>query len=140
MGSQLFDCSIFQRLWAGASKPVCDVEICKHAVNKGQAPVVYGDGSQIRSFCHVDDAVRGFVDVGLAPETQNEIINIGNNHEPISMRDLAQRVIKNSGKALLPKFVSLEQSDRAVSREISRRIPDIAKARVCWVCSQYFIG
>lgn len=97
-------------------------------VVNNEAPIIYGDGEQVRSFCYVEDAARGLVDA-LLTETNGEVFNIGNDREPISMKDLANKVIELSGKSLIPDFVSYEQSDRESSREISKRIPCIKKAK-----------
>jgi len=97
-------------------------------VTNDEPPTIYGDGEQVRSFCYVEDAVRGLVDALLAKEC-GEIFNIGNNREPISMKDLANKVIKLSGKSITPQFVNYEQSDRKSSREIEKRIPSIEKAK-----------
>lgn len=90
-------------------------------------PVVYGDGSQIRSFCFVEDAAEGAAKALLTDK--NQIFNIGNDKESISMKDLAYKVIKISGKKIEPEFISMSESDRQSSREIKRRIPCIDKAR-----------
>jgi nucleoside-diphosphate-sugar epimerase len=97
-------------------------------VVNNEAPIIYGDGEQVRSFCYVEDAARGLVDA-LLTETRGEVFNIGNDREPISMKDLANKVIELSGKSLTPEFVSYERSDRESSREILKRIPCIKKAK-----------
>lgn len=99
-----------------------------HRVTNDEAPIIYGDGSQARSFCYVEDAARGFVDA-LFSEHHGQVFNIGNDTEPISMKELAERVIKLSGKPLEPQFVGYEQSDRKSSREIENRIPSLDKAK-----------
>jgi UDP-glucose 4-epimerase len=93
-----------------------------------EPPVIYGDGEQSRSFCYVTDAACGIVDA-LLSETQGEIFNIGNDREPISMKDLAYKLIQLSGKSLQPEFIDYEESDRESSREIEKRIPSIEKAK-----------
>lgn len=99
-----------------------------HRVINNESPVIYGDGNQVRSFCYVEDAARGLVDA-LLHECHGETFNIGNDNEPISMKDLAMRVIDLSGKSLQPQFVCYEQSDRKSTREIECRIPAIEKAK-----------
>jgi len=93
-----------------------------------EPPVIYGDGEQSRSFCYVPDAARGIVDA-LLSETQGEVFNIGNDREPISMKDLAHKLIRLAGKSLQPEFIDYEESDRESSREIEKRIPSIEKAK-----------
>ena len=93
-----------------------------------EPPVIFGDGEQSRSFCYVTDAARGIVDA-LLSETQGEVFNIGNDREPISMKDLAHKLIRLAGKSLQPEFIDYEESDRESSREIGKRIPSIEKAK-----------
>ncbi len=101
-----------------------------HNVRRGIAPEVYGDGTQIRSFCHVDDAAPCAARLALSRQDIAErVFNIGNDQEPISMRDLAQRAISAAGLKLEPHFVPFKDSDRAATREIHRRVPDISLAR-----------
>jgi UDP-glucose 4-epimerase len=97
-------------------------------VVNNEPPVIYGDGEQNRSFCYVADAARGIVDA-LLSETQGETFNIGNDREPISIKDLAYKLIRLSGKSLQPEFIDYEESDRESSREIGKRIPSIEKAK-----------
>ncbi|UCH95025.1 MAG: NAD-dependent epimerase/dehydratase family protein [Candidatus Aminicenantes bacterium] len=97
-------------------------------VVNNKPPIIYGDGEQVRSFCYVEDAARGLV-AALLTEQDGQVYNIGNNQEPISMKDLANKLIAISGKSITPEFVSYENSDRKSSREVSKRIPSIEKAR-----------
>jgi UDP-glucose 4-epimerase len=98
------------------------------AVKQGQPPNIYGEGDQIRCFCHVKDAAAGVVKALFSPQASEEIINIGNNLEQITILELAEKVIRLSGKDLRPKKISFSQSDREVGREIFHRIPSIKKA------------
>ncbi len=94
-----------------------------------KSPVVYGEGSQIRSFCFVDDAVEGAAKALLADVGDNQTFNIGNDREPIAMKDLAEKIIAISGKNVKSAFVPMAESDRKPEREIQRRIPCIDKAK-----------
>ena len=82
---------------------------------------VYGDGSQIRSFCFVSDLVEGLVKLFLK-EKVNEPINIGN-PMPISMGQLAQEVIELTGSNSKITYLPLPQDDPR------QREPDISKAK-----------
>ncbi|MFH1202779.1 MAG: NAD-dependent epimerase/dehydratase family protein [Candidatus Omnitrophota bacterium] len=99
------------------------------SVISGDSPTIYGDGKQIRSFCHVKDTAGGVWLALVKDLPQGEIFNIGNDKEPITMLDLANKIIKISGKKIEPKFVNWKDSDRTASRDIIKRIPDITKAR-----------
>ena len=82
---------------------------------------VYGDGSQIRSFCFVSDLVEGLVKLFLK-EKVNEPINIGN-PMPITMVQLAQEVIELTGSNSKITYLPLPEDDPR------QREPDISKAK-----------
>lgn len=82
---------------------------------------VYGNGSQIRSFCFVSDLVEGLVKLFLK-EKVNEPINIGN-PTPITMGQLAQEVIELTGSNSKITYLPLPQDDPR------QREPDISKAK-----------
>ncbi len=100
-----------------------------HLVKNGIPPKIYGKGNQTRAFCFVNDAVEGTYLALIDNDANSEIINIGNNTEPISIENLAKKVIKISGKDIKPDYVPMEDSDRTEKREIVKRIPDISKAK-----------
>jgi UDP-glucuronate decarboxylase len=83
---------------------------------------LYGDGSQTRAFCYVDDLVDGFIRImATGPETTGPI-NIGNPHE-IPVRELAERVIRLTGSRSRIVLRPLPQDDPL------QRCPDITLAR-----------
>jgi len=81
---------------------------------------VFGDGSQTRSFCYVDDQVRGLV--ALAESDAHLPINIGNPDE-YTLLQLAETVIEVAGSRSEIVFEALPVDDPKV------RQPDISKAR-----------
>jgi UDP-glucose 4-epimerase len=99
------------------------------AVKDGRPPEVYGAGDQVRCFCHVKDAADGVVRALLSHRTGGEIINLGNDAEPITMGELADKVVQAAGKKMTPRRVSFSESDREEGREVFNRIPSIEKAR-----------
>ena len=86
----------------------------------GEPITVFGDGSQTRSICYVDDLVEGIFRLLLSGE--NNPVNIGNPDE-ISMLDLAKEIIEISGSSSEIIFTSLPEDDPKV------RQPDITKAK-----------
>jgi UDP-glucose 4-epimerase len=98
------------------------------AVAREERPIVYGPGTQVRSFCYVDDAVRCCALALFADGLSSWIFNVGNGSEPITMAELAEQVIAHSGLNLTPAFVSFSGSDRTDGREIWNRIPDVKLA------------
>lgn len=100
------------------------------AIQDGQSPVVYGDGSQRRAFCYVEDISAGVIQALFSPKANGETFNIGNDREPISMIDLANTVTRVLNRPdLSPKKVPHSEGDRSASRDIQDRRPDISKAR-----------
>jgi len=83
---------------------------------------VYGDGSQTRSFCYVDDTIEGLRRMMRTKEAGGEIINIGNPAE-YAVLDVAKLVIRLTGTASGIVFHPLPQDDPR------QRRPDIAKAK-----------
>jgi len=89
---------------------------------KGEEITLYGDGSQTRSFCYVDDLVRGLISLMETPDSVTGPINIGNPSE-FTIRQLAENVIDLTGSKSKLVFRPLPQDDPR------QRQPDITKAR-----------
>ena len=89
---------------------------------KGQDITIYGEGSQTRSFCYVDDLIEGFIRLMDSPDAITGPINLGNPNE-FTIRQLAERVIALTGaKSKLVKR-PLPADDPM------QRKPDITKAK-----------
>jgi dTDP-glucose 4,6-dehydratase len=91
-----------------------------------QAPLtVFGDGSQTRSLCYVDDLVRGLA--LMLDSTEPGPINLGNPVE-LSVREIAELIRRSAGSSSEIQLYPLPQDDPA------RRRPDItlARARLDW--------
>ena len=87
---------------------------------EGKPLTVFGDGSQTRSFCFVDDLVRGLV--LLAESGEHLPVNIGNPQER-TLLDLAETVVRVTGSPSKIVFEALPVDDPQV------RQPDITRAR-----------
>ena len=84
---------------------------------------IYGDGSQTRTFCYVDDTVEACMMAHADITYINDVINIGSDVE-ISILDLARTVIRVTGSNSPIQFLPpLSEGD------MSRRCPDISKMR-----------
>ena len=81
---------------------------------------VFGDGSQTRSFCYVDDLVEGIYRLLLSDYSSP--MNIGNPNE-ISLKDFAEEVLKLTGNTVKIVYKELPIDDP------KQRQPDITKAR-----------
>jgi UDP-glucuronate decarboxylase len=89
---------------------------------QGQPITIYGEGTQTRSFCFVDDLVEGLMRLMDTPDNVTGPVNIGNPHE-ITVRELAERVIALCGAGVALEKRPLPQDDP------TRRCPDIGLAR-----------
>jgi len=85
-----------------------------------QPVTVFGDGSQTRSFCYVDDLIRGLI--GLAESDIHEPVNIGNPNE-LSLLEMAKLVVELTGSRSEIHHEALPVDDPQV------RQPDITRAR-----------
>ncbi|OPF63507.1 UDP-glucuronic acid decarboxylase family protein [Hydrogenophaga sp. H7] len=63
---------------------------------RGEDITIYGDGSQTRSFCYVDDLIEGFVRLMASPDGVTGPINLGNPNE-FTIRQLAEAVLAKVG-------------------------------------------
>ena len=88
--------------------------------------IVFGEGEQIRCFCHVEDAVRALVLVLDAPEAVGQVFNIGNS-EQISILELAQKVIDVTESKSVIKKIPYVQAYPKGFEDMQKRVPDIAK-------------
>ncbi len=87
---------------------------------RGEDLTVFGDGSQTRSFCYVDDQVEGIYRLLLSDYV--EPVNIGNPHE-ISISDFAEEIIKLTGTTQKVIYKDLPVNDPM------QRQPDITLAK-----------
>jgi UDP-glucuronate decarboxylase len=89
---------------------------------QGDDITLFGDGSQTRAFCYVDDLISGLMGLMATGDEFTGPMNIGNPHE-IPVRELAERVIRLTGSRSSIVFKPLPQDDP------TQRCPDITLAR-----------
>ncbi|MBR8055354.1 UDP-glucuronic acid decarboxylase family protein [Burkholderia vietnamiensis] len=89
---------------------------------RGDDITLYGDGSQTRAFCYVDDMVDGLIRMMATPADLTGPINLGNPHE-IAVSELAQVILRLTGSKSRLVFRPLPQDDP------TQRCPDIGLAR-----------
>jgi UDP-glucuronate decarboxylase len=89
---------------------------------KGEPITIYGDGSQSRSFCYVDDLIEGMIRLMESPAEFTGPVNIGNPDE-FTMIELAEKVLGHVGGPSKLVFRPLPADDPR------QRQPDIALAR-----------
>lgn len=89
---------------------------------KGEDITIYGDGSQTRSFCYVDDLIEGMLSAMAQTSEFSGPVNIGNPKE-FAIRALAEEIISITGSSSIIKTLKLPEDDPR------QRQPDIAMAR-----------
>jgi dTDP-glucose 4,6-dehydratase len=87
---------------------------------KGESLTVFGDGSQTRSFCYVDDLVEGIYRLLLSD--YHLPVNIGNPAE-ITIKEFGEEIARLAGVEFVPSYHPLPENDPM------KRRPDITKAR-----------
>ena len=102
--------------------------MCKKILESDKELKIWGDGSQIRSFCYIDDLMKG-LDL-LIEQNINEPINIGSS-EAVTMTELADMLLKISGKNLEKIYQPTEptgcwkrSSDNTLIKQLTKWEPD----------------
>ena len=90
-----------------------------HQALTGEPLTLYGDGTQTRSFCYVDDEVTGLL--ALLDGRSSTPVNIGNPHE-VTMRELATLVLELTGSTSTDRqhAAAERRSARAATRHLAR--------------------
>lgn len=92
------------------------------AALRGDDLEVHGDGTQIRSWCYIDDFVDALLRVIVLPQAAGESFNIGNPRNTLTIYDLAKRVIDLLDSKSRVRFAAIDFSD------IDVRVPRLRKA------------
>ena len=117
------DYTIFRFFNTYGPKQSTDFVMSKFIKNAlaGNDITIFGDGSQTRTFCYVDDNIDSCVNAFNTDKTLNDVINIGGNVE-ITMLELAEKIIKQTkSKSKIIFLPALEEGD------MLRRFPDTTK-------------
>jgi UDP-glucose 4-epimerase len=95
---------------------------------RGEPITIFGDGTQQRCFCDVNDVVRAIVGLAEHPDAAGRVFNVGG-HEEISIRQLADRVktITNSPSELV--YVPYSEAYTPGFEDMYRRVPDTTRIR-----------
>ena len=94
----------------------------------GRDLIVHGDGAQQRCFCHVQDVVEALAGLMDCPEASGGVFNVGSTHE-ISIRELAELVIRLTNSRSSLRFVSYAQAYGDGFEDMQRRVPSLAKVQ-----------
>lgn len=88
---------------------------------RGERLTIYGDGSQTRSLCYVEDLIGGMQSLMESLEARGEVVNLGSMDE-LRVSEIAERILQSVGRRLTVEYRPLPADDPV------QRKPDIAKA------------
>jgi UDP-glucose 4-epimerase len=94
----------------------------------GKPITVFGDGTQLRSFCHVLDTAAGLISLLDSDEVIGDVYNIGAQNE-ISIRGLAELIIELTGSTSPITYMPYGLAYEPGFEDMERRLPDISKIR-----------
>jgi len=90
--------------------------------------VVHDDGRQVRCFAHVSDVVRAIIGLMDRQQAVGRVLNIGSD-QPISILELARRVIAAVDPSLAIKFVDYAEAYADDFEDCRHRVPDLTRLR-----------
>jgi UDP-glucose 4-epimerase len=93
----------------------------------GEPLTVFGSGEQIRCFCHVLDVVPALVALAACDAATGRAVNIGRT-EPVSIDELAKRVIARTGSSSTIERHTYEEIYGRGYEDLQRRVPDCGLA------------
>lgn len=121
MGAQIISLRYFNVVGLGRKQAYSGVvPRFLNRLKKGKAPIIYGNGTQIKDFVFVHDVVKANL-AAMLGSVKSDFFNIGSG-KPISITDLAHLMIKMSGKSLKPKYTDPRPGDAKMC------VADISKA------------
>jgi UDP-glucose 4-epimerase len=94
----------------------------------GLPPIVHDTGAQVRCFAHVTDVCRMVVALMAEPRSVGEVFNVGSD-VPVSMLELASRVLAEVDPTLGVEFQSYRDAYSSDFADVRRRVPDLSKLR-----------
>ena len=89
---------------------------------------IYGDGTQSRVFCHVQDAIEALLALVGTDKTINEVYNVGGMGE-ITIKELADAVINKTKSQSSIEYIPYEKAYAPGFEDMQRRVPDISKIK-----------
>ena len=99
-----------------------------HAALKNEPITIYGDGTQSRVFCHVEDAVQAIATMAATDSTIGDVYNVGGTGE-VTIKQLAEQVLVITGSQSQITYTPYSEAYPAGFEDIERRVPDISKIK-----------
>ena len=98
------------------------------AAKTNQPINIFGDGTQSRVFCHVQDVVAAILKIADEEKTIGQVFNIGGQGE-ISILELAEKIILRTGSSSDLVFTPYSEAYPEGFEDMQRRVPDISKIK-----------
>jgi UDP-glucose 4-epimerase len=98
------------------------------AALKNEPLTIFGDGTQSRVFCHVDDTVQAIAAIARNDATIGEVYNVGGSGE-VTIKQLAEKVIALTGSHSTITYTPYSDAYPAGFEDIQRRVPDTSKIK-----------
>ena len=98
------------------------------AALNNQPITIYGDGSQSRVFCHVEDAVKAILTLAATDSTIGDVFNVGGVGET-TVKALAEKIIKQTNSTSTITYTPYADAYPAGFEDMQRRVPDITKIK-----------
>jgi UDP-glucose 4-epimerase len=92
----------------------------------GEPMTVFGDGTQSRSFTHVQDVVGALIQLVNEPSAIGQVINIGNTEE-VTIGRLAERIRELTGSRSPIALIPYDEAYESGFEDMPRRVPDLSK-------------
>jgi UDP-glucose 4-epimerase len=89
---------------------------------------IYGDGTQSRVFCHVQDTIEALLALVGTDATINEVYNVGGTGE-ITIKQLSETIIKQANSKSTIEYIPYEKAYAPGFEDMQRRVPDISKIK-----------
>jgi UDP-glucose 4-epimerase len=108
-----------------------------HAALKNEPITIYGDGTQSRVFCHVDDAVQAIAAIAHTDSTIGDVYNVGGAGE-VTIKQLAEKVLTVTGSQSTITYTPYSDAYPAGFEDIQRRVPDTSKIKsaIGWIAGK----
>jgi UDP-glucose 4-epimerase len=98
------------------------------AAIKNEPITIYGDGTQSRVFCHVQDAVKAILTLAATDSSIGEVYNVGGVGET-TIKQLADKIIERTKSTSIITFTPYNDAYPAGYEDMQRRVPDITKIK-----------
>ena len=99
-----------------------------HAALNNEPITIYGDGTQSRVFCHVDDVVQAIAAIAQTDSTIGDVFNVGGTGE-VTIKQLTEQVVVLTGSNSEITYTPYSEAYPAGFEDIQRRVPDISKIK-----------